>query len=104
MSNQALPQSPAAAVTVNGGRAGALFDWIDRNLPIVFNIPTVVFLAGLIAFPVGLVIVTSFSNWQLITNQEATAVGLENYIKVWTDERGLSAIGHTFYYALATVV
>ncbi len=104
MSNQALPQSPAAAVTVNGGRAGVLFDWIDRNLPFVFNIPTVVFLVGLIAFPVGLVIVTSFSNWQLITNQEASAVGLENYIKVWTDERWLGAIWHTFYYALATVV
>lgn len=104
MSNQALPQSPAAAVTVNGGRAGALFDWIDRNLPFVFNIPTVVFLVGLIAFPVGLVIVTSFSDWQLITNQEASAVGLENYIKVWTDERWLGAIWHTFYYALATVV
>ena len=100
------------------------------------------FLVGLEveAFPVGLVIVTSFSDWLRpatptdgrrrrlrdhqpgsarlgstgtcrwfsispsgITNQDASAVGLENYIKVWTDERWLGAIWHTFYYAGVTV-
>ena len=86
-------------------RAGTDFiDWIDRNLPIVFNIPTVVFLLALVAVPVAIVIVTSFSDWQLITNQNAKSVGFDNYINVWSDERWNWSIFHTFYYAGATVV
>ena len=79
----------AASVTVRAPQGSSLVDWIDRNLPFVFNIPTVVFLVALVAFPVGIVIVTSFSDWQQITNQEAKAVGIVNYITVWSDERWL---------------
>ena len=103
MSNSALPRTVQGVAASNRRALTPAVDWIDRNLPLVFNIPTVVFLVGLVAFPVGLVIVTSFSDWQLITNQDASAVGLENYIKVWTDERWLGAIWHTFYYAGVTV-
>jgi multiple sugar transport system permease protein len=97
----AAPLTPATGL--QRGFGSRLLDWIDRNMPVVFNIPTVLFLAGLVAFPVVLVILTSFTDWQLISNQEAQFVGLDNYISVWQDERWLYAIWHTFYYAGATV-
>ncbi|MGI9421932.1 MAG: carbohydrate ABC transporter permease, partial [Hyphomicrobiaceae bacterium] len=104
MSENTALEQPVVTARLNGRRARSIGEWIDRNLPFVFNIPTVVFLFGLVAFPVALVILTSFSDWQLITNQDPSLVGFENYIKVWTDERWLGAIWHTFYYAIATVV
>lgn len=101
MADESLRSPPPRADV----RTGTDFtDWIDRNLPFVFNIPTVVFLTALVAFPVGIVIVTSFSDWQLITNQNAKSVWFDNYINVWSDERWNWSIFHTFYYAGATVV
>ena len=103
MSEDTAVQQTLAAEGARGRSMRSISDWVDRNLPFVFNVPTVLFLFGLVAFPVALVILTSFSNWQLITNQEPSLVGFENYLKVWGDERWLAAIWHTFYYAIATV-
>ncbi|MCZ6872345.1 MAG: sugar ABC transporter permease [bacterium] len=78
--------------------------WLDLNLAIVFNLPTVGFLLALIAFPVGLVLWTSLTDWQLITNQSPRFVGLTNYIDMWSEERWLHGIVNTFYFASCTVV
>jgi len=78
--------------------------WVDRNMAVVFNIPTAAFLLGLIAFPVFLVLWTSLTDWQLITKQKAEFVGLANYISVWTEERWLNGIFNTFYFAVCTVL
>jgi len=81
-----------------------LNSWIDRNIPFIFNLPTILFLFGLVAFPVGLVILTSFTDWQLINKPDAEFVGFHNYLIAWTDERWVRSIGHTFYYAVTTVL
>lgn len=73
------------------------------NLPIVFNIPTTIFLFGLVAVPIALVIGTAFTDWQLITKPDPDFVGVDNFIKPWTEDRWLGAIWHTFYYAIASV-
>jgi multiple sugar transport system permease protein len=103
-----MPDDGLQSATVSAGEASQngfdLSAWIDRNLPFVFNIPTVVFLAALVAFPVGIVIYTSFTDWQLITNQESKGVWFANYLSVWSDVRWNWSIFHTFYYAGATVV
>ncbi len=78
--------------------------WIDLNLAIVFNLPTVGFLVALIVFPVGLVLWTSLTDWQLITNQSPRFVGLTNYLDMWSEERWLHGIVNTFYFAICTVV
>ncbi|MCP5149747.1 MAG: sugar ABC transporter permease [Ectothiorhodospiraceae bacterium] len=83
---------------------GSLIDWVDRNLAFVFNVPTVVFLVALVAVPVCLVVLTSFTDWQLVMKPEYDFVGIENYLSMWGDGRWLNAIWHTFYYAFATVV
>ena len=103
-----MPDDGLQAATVSTGEASKkgidLSAWVDRNLTFVFNIPTVVFLAALVAFPVGIVIYTSFTDWQLITNQESKGVWFANYFSVWSDARWNWSIFHTFYYAGATVV
>ena len=80
-----------------------VLEWLDLHMPIVFNIPTVVFLFGLVAVPIALVIATSFTDWQLVTKPDPDFVGFENYVKPWGDERWLGAIWHTFAYAIASV-
>ena len=96
-------QTQTAGAVPDKKSGSNLTDWVDRNLTVVFNAPTVFFLLALVAFPVGIVVYTSFGDWQLITNQEAKSVGFDNYIKVWSDPRWNWSIFHTFYYALATV-
>ena len=78
--------------------------WLDRNIPFIFNLPTILFLFGLVTFPVCLVIITSFTDWQLINKPDADFVGFHNFLIAWSDERWIHSIGHTFYYAVATVL
>ena len=80
-----------------------LVDWIDRHMTVVFNIPTVVFLFGLVAFPVMLVLLTSMTDWQLILKPDPDFVGFKNYLSAWQDPRWINAVGHTFYYAIVSV-
>ena len=80
-----------------------VLEWLDLQMPIVFNIPTVVFLFGLVAVPIALVLATSFTDWQLVTKPDPDFVGFENYVKPWSDERWIGAIWHTFAYAVASV-
>ena len=80
-----------------------LFAWIDRNMAIVFNLPTAVFLLGLIAFPVVLVLWTSLTDWELISIHKTQFVGFTNYLNVWKEERWLGGIFNTFYFAIVSV-
>lgn len=73
-------------------------------MAVLFNVPTAIFLFGLVAVPVMLIIITSFTDWQLITKPDPDFVGLENYIKPWSDERWLGAMWHTVFYAVASVL
>lgn len=91
------------AVAPQAGLTDRLVGWIDRRIAVVFNIPTVAFLGALVAFPIALVLWTSLTDWRLISSEEAQFVGAQNYIKVWTEERWLESIVHTFYYAGASV-
>ena len=83
--------------------ADRVLAWIDRNMVIVFNIPTTVFLVGLIAFPAALVLWTSLTDWQLITKQTSQFIGFTNYIEIWKEERWLLSIFNMFYFAVVTV-
>jgi multiple sugar transport system permease protein len=97
----------ASLPTQAGATAGLrrrLVDWTDRHLTIVFNVPTVVLLVGLVAFPVGLVVYTSLTDWFLYTPEARKFVGLHNYLQAWADPRWLGAVWHTFYFAAGSVL
>ena len=94
----------SAAVADSASGLGArIMAVVDRHMAVLFNIPTAVFLFGLAAVPIALIIATSFTDWQLVTKPDADFVGLENYILPWTDERWLGAMWHSVLYAVASV-
>jgi multiple sugar transport system permease protein len=84
--------------------AGRVSDWVDRQLAVLFSLPTAVLLLGLVAFPVGLVLWTSLTDWYLYTPERRRFVGLANYLSLWTDPRWPLAIWHTLYFAGASVL
>jgi multiple sugar transport system permease protein len=77
--------------------------FLDRHMAVLFNVPTAVFLFGLVLVPVLIIITMSFTDWQLITKPDPDFVGLRNFITPWSDERWVNAVGHTFIYAFASV-
>lgn len=83
--------------------SGRLADFVDRNIPILFNVPTGLFLFGLVFIPILLILATSFTDWQLITKPDPDFVGLANYVEPWSDPRWLGAMWHTIFYAAASV-
>ncbi|MGI9336726.1 MAG: carbohydrate ABC transporter permease, partial [Gammaproteobacteria bacterium] len=87
----------------SAGTGSRVTNFVDRNIPVLFNIPTGLFLFGLVVFPVLIVIATSFTDWQLVTKPDAEFVGLDNYIEPWSDERWLGAMWHTLFYTVASV-
>jgi multiple sugar transport system permease protein len=91
------------ASRVESGLRGSLSGWVDRHIAILFSLPTSVFLLGLVAFPVGLVLWTSLTDWYLYTPERRRFVGLVNYVTLWADPRWPSAIWHTVYFAGASV-
>lgn len=82
----------------------AVLEWLDRNIAVVFNIPTATVLIGLVAFPAIMVIYTSFTDWQLYLADGRQYVGFSNYIGAFQDERWIAAIFQTLYFAGGAVV
>lgn len=81
----------------------SLAGWVDRHIAFLFSLPTEILLLGLVAFPVGLVLWTSLTDWYLYTPERRQFVGLVNYITLWADPRWPSAVWHTLYFAGASV-
>jgi multiple sugar transport system permease protein len=77
--------------------------FLDRYMAVLFNLPTIIFLFGLVFVPVLIIISMSFTDWQLITKPDPDFVGFANFITPWSDERWINAVGHTFIYAIASV-
>jgi multiple sugar transport system permease protein len=98
VSPSALPRAD-----VRVGARERLVNWIDRNLPIIFNVPTVLLLASIVGFPILLVIYTSFTDWYLYRPGDRQLIGLGNYVQAWTDPRWVNSIWHTLYFALGSV-
>lgn len=82
----------------------ALMEWIDRNIAIVFNIPTVAVLAGLVALPAAIVIYTSLTDWHLYLSDQRRFVGLDNYVNAFRDGRWVGSIFRTAYFAGGAVI
>ncbi|MBI3456610.1 MAG: sugar ABC transporter permease [Candidatus Rokubacteria bacterium] len=103
MTERVAPYPADRVAARSGGAIGRLSSWTDRHLAALFSAPTVVFLLGLVGFPVALVLWTSMTDWYLYTPEKRQFVGLINYVTVWSEARWWSAIWHTVYFAGASV-
>ena len=79
----------------------------ERNLRILFPLPAIVFIGLLMVFPILYTLYPSFTNWNLTSGMEPSFVGLNSYLRVFSEPRFLHAIGRTFTFtgfAVATEV
>jgi len=80
-------------------------DWIDAHLKHVLISPAVVFIALLIAFPVGYTIFLSMTDSQGAVTRPFSFVWFDNYVHWLTDvERFWPAVGRTAYFTIAALV
>lgn len=75
----------------------------ERNLRILFPLPAIVFIALLMVFPILYTLYLSFTNWNLTSGMEPTFVGLNSYLRVFSEPRFLHALGRTFTFTLFAV-
>jgi multiple sugar transport system permease protein len=75
----------------------------ERNLRILFPLPAVVFIGLMMVFPILYTLYLSFTNWNLTSGLEPTFVGLNSYLRVYTEPRFLHAIGRTFSFTASAV-
>ena len=92
------------AVSVRrGGRVGQ-HHWHDWQYAWLFSGPAVLVLLVMMAFPVVYTLYLSFTNWTPTLVGSAKFVGLQNYIKLVTqDERFLNALWRTIWFTAAGV-
>ncbi len=75
----------------------------ERNLQILFPLPAIVFIALLMVFPILYTLYLSFTNWNLTSGMEPAFVGLNSYLRVFSEPRFLHALGRTFTFTLFAV-
>jgi multiple sugar transport system permease protein len=75
----------------------------ERNLQILFPLPTILFIALLMVFPILYTVYLSFTNWNLTSGMEPSFVGLTSYMRVFSEPRFLQALGRTFTFTLFAV-
>jgi multiple sugar transport system permease protein len=75
----------------------------ERNLRILFPLPAIVFIGLLMVFPILYTLYLSFTNWNLTSGVEPSFVGLNSYLRVFSEPRFLHALGRTFTFTLFAV-
>lgn len=75
-------------------------DWLDRKMNFVFTVPTILFVLGMVLFPIIYTLVLSFHDWRLSANIPWEFVGVENYVDLFSDSRFPDAVLRTFIFAL----
>lgn len=75
----------------------------ERNLRILFPLPAIFFIGMMMVFPILYTLYLSFTNWNLTSGIEPSFVGLDSYLRVFSEPRFLHAIGRTFTFTLFAV-
>jgi len=75
----------------------------ERNLRILFPLPAVIFIGLLMVFPILYTLYLSFTSWNLTSGMDPSFVGLNSYLRVFSEPRFLHAIGRTFSFTASAV-
>lgn len=77
----------------------------DRFSRWLFPLPAVLFIMGLMVFPLVYTVTNSFTGWSLSVGTPRTFIGLDNYINLFTkDPRFLQSIWRTFFFTTVALV
>lgn len=81
-----------------------LKNWLDKKMNYVFTVPTILFVLGMVLFPIIYTLVLSFHDWRMSANIPWDFVGAENYVDLFSDSRFPDAVLRTFIFALIALV
>lgn len=73
--------------------------WMDRKLNYVFTVPTILFVLGMVLFPIIYTFILSFHSWRLSANIPWEFVGADNYMNLFGESRFIDAVWRTFLFA-----
>lgn len=73
--------------------------WADRNIKYIFTVPTILFVLGMVLFPIIYTLVMSFHSWRMSVNIPWEWVGFGNYIEMFSTSRFPMAIWRTFVFS-----
>ena len=78
--------------------------FLDKHFPWLFPLPSVIVMLVLMAFPVAYTLYLSFTKWSPTSLGTPDFIGLDNYIKLITDDdRFLYAVWRTLWFTVAAV-
>lgn len=77
--------------------------WIDRNIKLIFLMPSVLFVLALVVFPIAYNLVLSFTKWSMSSIQPPEFVGLRNYTDLLRSTRFQFAVAHTLTYSFGAL-
>lgn len=85
--------------------AARILDYTDRQIRWLFSLPAILVLLCLFAYPLVQLIWTGFTNEVLLSGEEPVFVGLENYIRAFTeDDHFWRSVGITLYFAVGSTI
>lgn len=81
-----------------------LAKWLDRKLNYVFTVPTILFVLGMVLFPIIYTLLLSFHSWRMSANIPWEFIGIDNYTKLFSDGRFPEAVWRTFLFAFLALI
>lgn len=75
-----------------------MHSFLDRYVRWIFPLPALIFIIAMMIFPLGYTLWNSFTGWSLSAGKPPTFIGLENYFKLFQDERFQGAVIRTIYF------
>lgn len=81
----------------------AISRWMDRNIRMVFLLPSVIFVVVMVVFPIGYNLVLSFTKWSMSSVEAPKVVGLANYRDLLVERRFQFAVAHTLLYSFGAL-
>lgn len=78
--------------------------WLDRRLHYVFTVPTIIFVLGMVLFPIIYTFVLSFHSWRMSANIPWEFIGIQNYTKLFSESRFPVAVRRTFLFAFLALI
>lgn len=96
------------AQSFSGQRSGSSFvgerlaDWFNSKIPVIFTLPSLVFIAVVCVFPLIFTLYLSFQAYELALPIPPRFIGLENYIRAFTDSRFWGDISRSLLYVFGS--
>ena len=77
--------------------------WINKNSKYIFTLPTLIFIALLVAYPLYYTIRISFFDWGMSAVHDPVFVGIDNYKELFSESRFWDAVVFTLKFTAITL-